>query len=52
MTDDARPVRPTDGRIEVVEYRAEWPEMFEAERGLLEEHLAHTSRDSWKRFVR
>jgi GrpB-like predicted nucleotidyltransferase (UPF0157 family) len=40
--DEARPVRPTDGSIEFVEYRAEWPEMFETERGLFEQHLGAT----------
>ncbi|MEX1009590.1 MAG: GrpB family protein [Acidimicrobiia bacterium] len=39
--DDARPARPTDGSVEVVEYRAEWPTMFHAERVLLDEHLPH-----------
>lgn len=39
--EEARPVRPTDGSIELVEYRPEWPERFEAERALLHEHLGH-----------
>jgi GrpB-like predicted nucleotidyltransferase (UPF0157 family) len=41
MTDDPRPARPADGSLEVVEYRAEWLQLFESERDLLQERLGH-----------